>query len=244
MELPKPFIRLPYAFDVKRLQRELNALDNEAWMSHPSRVEGNTALALVSRNGGNNDDFDGAMRTTPHLANCPYIQQVMANFEEVFGRSRLMRLAPGSEVSSHIDFNYHWYSRVRIHIPIVTNPNVTFFCGNEQINMQAGECWIFDSWRRHNVVNAGTEDRTHLVLDTAGSSQFWDIVRRSTDFDEASIKYIPYDPDKQVKVLTENYNISPVMSPGELDALVNVIVSDFEHNPKNDPDLLRHTKYC
>jgi len=80
---------------------------------------------------------------------------------------RLMRLNAGCEVSPHVDFNYHWYSRVRIHIPIVTNPQVIFYCGDQQIHMQAGECWIFDSWRRHKVINSSDQDRVHLVIDTA-----------------------------------------------------------------------------
>ena len=63
------------------------------------------------------------MQETGHLKACPYIRQAIASFGEVFGRSRLMKLGTGSEVSQHVDFNYHWYTRVRIHIPIITNPD-------------------------------------------------------------------------------------------------------------------------
>ena len=147
MQLSRPFIRLPLCFDAARLAKELGDIDASAWMPHPSGLAGNNAVALISSAGGDNDDFNGAMAITPHLAGSPYHQQVMAGFNEVLARSRLMKLAVGSEVSSHIDFNYHWYSRVRIHIPVITNPQVIFSCGDEQVHMQAGECWIFDSWR-------------------------------------------------------------------------------------------------
>ena len=46
----------------------------------------------------------------------------MASFDTVVGRSRLMRLAGAAEVSAHYDMHYNWYQRVRIHVPIVTDP--------------------------------------------------------------------------------------------------------------------------
>lgn len=186
------------------------------------------------------------MRGTRHLDECEYIRQVMAGFGEVFGRSRLMRLSAGAEVSTHVDFNYHWYTRVRIHIPIVTHPDVSFYCANEQVHMQAGEAWIFNSWRRHRVVNASSMNRVHLVLDTAGSSRFWETVRRIEEFDpiadrgriEERLQTIPYVSGAPAEVLTEHYNIAPVMSPGELDALVWALVDDFEKNLDNDKQLV------
>ena len=214
-------------------------------MQHPSRMTGNSAVALISRNGEDNDDFDGRMQETPHLQACPYTRQVMASFGEVFGRSRLMKLGAGAEVAQHVDFNYHWYTRVRIHIPIITNPKVTFYCADQHTHMQAGECWIFNSWRRHRVTNESNEDRIHLVIDTAGSSRFWQLVRDMQQYDslaeadkiDAIVQHIPFQPGKELEILTERYNIAPVMSPGEVDALVNGVVADFGQNPENDPEL-------
>ena len=71
------------------------------------------------------------MRPTPHLAKLPYVRQVLASFGVVWGRSRLMRLDPGAVVPEHADINYHWFYRVRVHIPIFTRPEVLFHCGNE-----------------------------------------------------------------------------------------------------------------
>jgi hypothetical protein len=250
LDIAKPFIRLPYSFDAAKLAAEISDLDDSAWMVHPTRMTGNSAVALLSRDGRDNDDFAGTMSETKHLASCPYVRQVMASFGEVLGRSRIMKLAAGSEVSQHVDFNYHWYARVRIHVPIITNPDVTFYCANEHINMRAGECWIFNNWRRHKVVNSSSEDRIHLVIDTAGSSRFWEQVRimqqhdpiaNRTEFEEL-VQAVPFVADKQVEILAERYNISPVMSPGELDALVAELIRDFEQNTQNDPDLVHKYK--
>ena len=183
MEIDRPFVRLPFSFDAERMADEAEQLPQSAWMQHPSRMSGNSAVALVSRNGEDNDDFDGLMQETSHLQSCPYIRQAMASFGEVFGRSRLMKLGAGAEVAQHVDFNYHWYTRVRIHVPIITNPKVTFYCADQQTHMLAGECWIFNSWRRHRVANESAEDRIHLVIDTAGSSRFWQLVRDMQQYD-------------------------------------------------------------
>lgn len=246
MDIGRPFVRLPFSFDAARMADEAEQLPQSAWMQHPSRMSGNSAVALVSRNGADNDDFDGSMRETPHLQACPYIRQVMASFVEVFGRSRLMKLGAGAEVAQHVDFNYHWYTRVRIHVPIITNPEVTFYCAEQHTNMRAGECWIFNSWRRHRVTNASDEDRIHLVIDTAGSSRFWQLVRDMQQYDpltevdaiDAVTRHIAFEPGKEVELLTERYNIAPVMSPGEVDALVAGLVLDFEQNPDNDAELV------
>jgi hypothetical protein len=237
MELSQPFVQLPYRFDVAQLQMELARFNESTWMEHPSRLSGNTAIPLISLHGGDNDDFCGSMQPSPHLDACEYMQQVMASFDEVLARSRLMRLAAGAEVSPHIDFNYHWYSRVRIHIPIVTNPHVIFHCGDEQRYMQAGECWIFDSWREHKVVNRSDHERVHLVIDVAGSSRFWKVVRQmqlADDTQKPKTKILEYRPQRAVTLKTERYNNAPVMAPGELDALSRELITDLRGHPEND----------
>ena len=246
MELTHPFVRLPFQFDAERLQTELAQFADSDWMEHPSKIVGNLAIPLISLNGTDNNDFAGRMLPTPHLARCAYMQQVMAGFDEVLARSRLMRLNAGTEVSPHVDFNYHWYSRVRIHIPIVTNPEVIFHCGDQQIHMQAGECWIFDSWRWHNVINSGNQDRVHLVVDTSGSSRFWNMVQGmeqlgiNMDLPALKERIIskPFVENEIVEIKTERYNVSPVMAPGELHAIARELISDFSTNADNDSQLV------
>ncbi len=241
MRLSKPFIRLPLRFDAARLAVEASRLAASAWMPHPSGMRGNSAVALISSGGGDNDSFHGEKAATPHLAKCPYMRQAMASFGTVLSRSRLMKLAAGAEVSLHVDFNYHWFSRVRIHIPVVTNPNVIFHCGEEGLHMRSGECWIFDSWRRHRVVNQGAEDRIHLVIDTCGSSQFWNMVRgveqAPSDAVTVAAQQVPFKPGSQAELKVERYGAAAVMAPGECAALVEDLIVDFLSNPNNDRQL-------
>ena len=235
MDIGPPFIKLPFSFDAERIKEEALALPGDAWAPHPSGMAGNSAVLLIARDGEENDEFDGLMAPTRHLGACPYTRQVMASFGEVFGRSRFMRLAPGAEVSAHVDFNYHWLTRVRIHVPVVTDPGVIFHCGPAKVHMGAGECWIFNSWRRHRVVNASKVSRIHLVLDTAGSSRFWRMVDQA---DALACTHIAFDADAQAEVRTERYNTAPVMAPGELDALVEGLVRDFSSHAGNDARLV------
>ena len=179
MRLPLPFIRLPVRFDLERLRAEVASLPAEAWAPHPNHIAGNTSLRLVSVDGGENDDVDGVMRPTPHLAKLPYVRQVLASFGVVWSRSRLLRLDPGAVVPEHADINYHWFYRVRVHIPIVTRPEVLFHCGGETVHMRGGEAWLFDNWRLHRVENPTPDERIHLVADTSGSASFWQFVAQA-----------------------------------------------------------------
>ena len=247
MELDKPFVRLPYKFDVDRLQTELSQFNDADWLAHPSGIRGNSAIPLVSQGGKNNNNFAGQMQITESLTRCDYMLQSMAAFNEVIARSRLMRLDAGAEVSAHVDFNYHWYSRVRIHIPIVTNPDVQFYCGDQVRHMRAGECWIFDSWRWHNVINKGAQDRVHLVVDVSGSARFWEMVAKMSMLDpddqdwhsQAHVNKVAYKESKQApKLVTEQYNVAPVMAPGEMHAIIKELIADFSAQPSNQPEVI------
>lgn len=239
MKLEAPFIQLPLRFDAARLAHELSLLESAPWRLHPDKTNGNSALPLISADGGDNDDATGDMRPTPHLERSPYLQQVIASFGEVFGRSRFMRLAPGCEVSEHVDVHYHWFNRVRVHVPVVTNPDVLFYCDNEHRHMAAGDCWIFDTWRLHHVQNRSRHSRTHLVIDTAGSSRFWEMAAAALAAQRAGQplepRFIPYVEGKQVQLRTERYSQQTVMSPGEIDHLVGDLIRDLSTRPANDP---------
>ncbi|KXI30480.1 aspartyl/asparaginyl beta-hydroxylase domain-containing protein [Paraglaciecola hydrolytica] len=237
MKLPHEFIQLPYRFDVARLQQEVLAFDETQWVAHPDGFTGNSSLPLVSVKGEVNNEFCGPMLATQALLSAPYLQQVIASLGQVVGRSRLMRLAPGTEVPVHTDTNYHWYKRVRIHIPIITDSGVTFFSEQNQVNMQAGDTWIFDSWKYHSVSNQGSTLRVHLVIDTHGSPEFWHKIKTlaqpiGQQLEHFSPQSIPFRPERTVSILTEKYNASLIMHPGEVDYMVSeLLVNIQQHNP-------------
>ena len=154
MRLNEPLLKLPIQFCGETLASEIQALPPSAWVPHPTGFVGNEAVRLVTPGGRATDELEGPMAPTEYLMSCPYIMEVMAELGGVWGRSRLMGLAPGADVPRHIDIHYYWRTHLRIHIPVITNPDVSFACGDEAVHMAAGECWVFDSLRSDSVSNS------------------------------------------------------------------------------------------
>lgn len=219
MRLAQPFFQLPVLFDIARLQAEVAALPTQAWVAHPDQVAGNSAARLISAGGGETDGVHGQMLPTCWLEAMPYVQQVLASFGVVWSRSRLMRLAAGADVPEHADINYHWHTRVRLHIPVFTQPAVRFHCDGEVVHMAAGEAWIFDNWRRHHVENRADADRIHLVADTTGTAGFW----RAACGPKPPREQWPtvgWKLGQRPDLLTEDDQRSPIMPAAEVQWLV------------------------
>lgn len=234
MRLPEPFFQLPVLFDAARLQEEVNGLPAEAWVAHPDSVPGNSAVRLISAGGRETDAVQGQMQPTSWLDQMPYARQVLAGFGVVWSRSRLMRLAPGAAVPEHADINYQWYSRVRLHIPIFTWPQVRFHCGGETVHMGAGEAWIFDNWRRHHVENGANADRVHLVADTTGTAGFWQFARGPAP-PRSRWPTMAWDPKARPPLLTELNQRSAVMPAAEVQLLVDDLCAELAATSR-DPD--------
>ena len=235
MKLPREFIRLPLSFDATRLAAEVRSLPPEAWQAHPLGYPGNNAVPLLSVEGGNNDFFAGPMAETRWLRQSPYLRQVLASFGVVFGRSRLMGLSGGAEVPAHCDINYHWFSRVRIHVPVITFPEVRFHCGERSLHMAAGDAWIFDNWRPHRVVNPSPQLRVHLVADTVGSSEFWSMVDAALASDALPPRFVPFEDGAAPELRVERMNTPDVMHPAEVESLTEDLVADLCSSGSRNP---------
>lgn len=238
MKLQVPFIQLPLAFDPAVLAAEIAALGEAAWRPHPQGFAGNSMLPLVAVDGDPaNESFAGPMQATDALRACPYLGQLFASLGATIGRSRLMRLSGHAEVTRHADQGYYWAERVRVHVPVVTQPTVRFECGGAVINMAAGECWIFDTWRQHRVLNDATESRIHVVIDTVGGGDFWDLVARGRPHGARDagawhpLMQAPA-PGKDQRFPCETVNVPTVMSPWELTAHLSLLFADTVPHPQ------------
>ena len=240
MKLQAPFLQLPLQFDAERLALEMEALGDAAWREHPSKYPGNYALPLIAVNGDpDSDEVTGKMTPTPYLARCPYLMKVLGGLGAVWGRTRLMKLAGGAEVTPHVDINYYWRERVRVHVPIVTRPDVRFICGGAEVNMAPGECWIFDTWRLHHVINPGAHERVHLVADTIGGDRFWEIAARGRipgqpGFERWSAESFHDDPAGSAgpELMLERTNVPVVMTPWELRDHLQFLFAHLRPDPR------------
>lgn len=238
MKLNAPFVQLPLSFDARRMSDEISALGEGPWRPHPQNFPGNSMLPLVAVDGdAGNQSFNGPMQPTPELLACAYLQQVLASLQTTVGRTRLMRLSGGAEVTRHADQGYYWAERVRVHVPVVTQPTVRFECGDTALNMAEGECWIFDTWRQHRVINADDRSRIHLVCDSVGAEGFWNLVDagRAVGSGVEPAGWQPVavtaDPSTPSTIRYESSNVPPVMSPWELRQHLGFLLDDTLPSP-------------
>ena len=231
MKLRVRFLQLPIQFDAARLADEVAALPESAWRPHPKAFPGNHALPLITTDGDPASDARaGAMAPTPHLLACPYLMQVLGDLGATWGRSRLMRLSGDAEVTAHVDTDYYWRDHMRVHVPIVTQPTVRFLCGGEQVNMAAGEGWIFDTWSLHSVHNDATRARIHLVADTVGGDGLLDLIEGGRSPREARAGWSPKPSPPRTEPLPElayeRCNTPTVMTPWELRDHLGFLMSE------------------
>jgi quercetin dioxygenase-like cupin family protein len=177
MQLPDR-VRLPFTFDPQLLARDLKGLRTFAWISHFVRqnYEGDwSVIPLRGKAGAAHPVMmiysDPACRDfadTPMLEACPYYRHVLGSFAAPLQAVRLMRLAPGSVIKEHADNDLSVEAgTVRLHIPVVTNPQVEFYLNRRRVELEAGSCWYLRLSDPHSVVNNGNADRVHMVIDAA-----------------------------------------------------------------------------
>lgn len=231
MQLKQALNKLPVHFCAETLTAEVRSLPPEAWVPHPQKFEGNEYVPLISPGGQMTNEFAGPMAMTAYLDRCPYMVEVMAALGCVWGRSRLMGLGPGQGVPEHIDINYYWRTHVRVHIPIMTNPDVSFTCGGETANMAAGECWVVDTFQSHEVHNNGSEQRIHLVLDTVGGERLWEAIE-ATRVEGMESHFLKPGTLAGVPIRVERVNYPTVMSPWEMRVHFDYLLGQAKDAPQ------------
>lgn len=82
-----------------------------------------------------------------------------------FARVVLARLNEQAEIPRHNDSGPSLMYVHRVHCPLVTNDDCTFFVGKSERKLDVGELVEINNRRMHGVVNKGTEKRVHLIVD-------------------------------------------------------------------------------
>ena len=179
-------LKLPLQFQAARLQEDLNRIVAREFVPHfnTAYYEGDWSVVPFRSVGGRADQIypdptaKNAFADTPLLARCPYIQRVLATFPCEQQAVRFLRLKAGSSIREHRDYQLGYEDgEVRLHIPVVTNPDVEFVVDGVRIDMKTGECWYHDFNLPHRVANRGTADRIHLVIDCVLNEWLRDLLR-------------------------------------------------------------------
>src|SRR6266480_787159 len=129
-------VKLPFAFDPASLRSDLDQIRPDEWITHfnkeyhdggwmglPLRAPRGSARNLIVPPHAHADFAD-----TDLLERCPAARAVLSVFQSAIGSARFLKLVPGAKIKEHTDYGLSFESgRARIHVPIVTNPQVLFF---------------------------------------------------------------------------------------------------------------------
>ena len=98
----------------------------------------------------------------------PVLDAAVASYgyeRAAFPRVMLARMAPGGVIQPHRDGNPAAKWPHKIHVPIQTNSEVTFFVDGAGYHMAEGEAVEVNNMGVHAVTNGGTTDRIHLIFE-------------------------------------------------------------------------------
>ena len=108
----------------------------------------------------------------------PLLEPVLAQATADYGYARgefprvmLARMAPGGVIHPHRDENPAAKWPHKIHVPLLTNPDVTFFVDGKDYHFAEGEAVEVNNMGLHAVRNAGNSDRIHLIFEYFDANQ-------------------------------------------------------------------------
>jgi len=172
----KDRVRLPLRFDPVRLQKDLAGIAEESWIQHfnTQGYHGEwSGVALRGSAGAKHPIL--ALHPSPSatdwddtdiLERCEYFNEVLSAFHCPLQSVRLLKLGVGAVIKEHRDHELGLEDGVaRVHIPILTNPDVEFVLNQQRVIMDEGESWYLNFNLPHRVANHGASERVHLVVD-------------------------------------------------------------------------------
>ena len=167
-------LRLPVAFDVIPLVREVIDLPPAAWVPHFNQAiyEGDWSGVALRSVGGRASNLypdptaTGEFADTDVLRSCPQLAGALARFRCPLTAARLLALGPGAIIKEHRDHCLGYEDgEVRIHVPIITDSAHEFVLDGQVVELRTGECWYLNVNRPHRAANRSTTRRVHLVID-------------------------------------------------------------------------------
>lgn len=195
--MPNRFFKLPFSFDTKLLLQDLSICLADEWVSHFNRQDYSgkwTSISLRSATGKEKDIYAhpgvSEYTNTTLMNKCSYFLEIVNSFRCEKEAVRLLSLSSGSHIKEHRDLQASYqYGFFRVHIPIKTGEQVSFLVDGCRLNMKSGECWYANFDLPHSVLNEGTTDRVHLIMDCKRNEWSDEIFRRAGyDFEEEKKK--------------------------------------------------------
>lgn len=165
-------IRLPRTYDVELLVRDLQVLRDVKAVAQPGPYhQGEWKGIALHAAGGKDSVFPSApgmssYQETENLGRTPYFKWILDDLKCPKEVVRILFLPPQGHIKDHFDFHTNFqFGLLRLHIPIITHPDVAFVIDGRRVNWAAGELWYGDFSKVHSVKNDSQMVRTHMVID-------------------------------------------------------------------------------
>lgn len=137
----------------------------------------------------------------------PIIKELEDRMVGQSARVLLIKLNANSKVFIHKDSGDYLSSVRRFHIPILTNENVFYTVGGEEIHMEEAKCYEINNMKMHSVNNESEFDRVHLLIDIMPESETKTINSKENDLKIYIIKDFITQEDASILIdyIQKNY---------------------------------------
>ena len=172
--------------DVTRFARQATAITDAEWTADAFRQktyevhkQTQTIRLIMDEDGRHRDPTYHPSYETYKALLAPIETFIRRQFEQTlkakrlrkkhgrgyFIRMILVKLLTNGTIPHHFDQGETLSKSHRMHLPVITNEQNLFSVGDSEVHMKAGELWEINNRRAHGVVNGGSEDRIHLIVD-------------------------------------------------------------------------------
>jgi quercetin dioxygenase-like cupin family protein len=230
------YAKLALPFDVKTMQTELSAAHNQ-WQPHLNKYHYSglwTVLALRSPGGDHKNIVPELMgkhneyQDNIYMEHFASVKKLLSGFGCPVMSVRFLNLQAGAIIKEHRDNELAFEKgEARLHFPVITNPEVEFYCENERIFLQEGECWYLNANLPHSVSNNSSTDRIHLVIDCEVNDWLRNMIN-SSDIIAYKKEEIDNNLLNMIKELRYQNTDASNKLADELEQKVRIILNDSE----------------
>ena len=172
--------RLSLTVDAAQVESEVAALPAHFWGSRGGRVGVHRPAQAVFLRGYAPAEGNLPIEDRDALALLPSLRALIHERMQAPAMRCLLALLPGDAViTPHIDQAPYFSQTIRVHVPIVTHPQVWMYCGKSSFHMAPGEVWALNNSTLHAVWNADPDQsRIHMICDFLPSPALIDLLAR------------------------------------------------------------------
>lgn len=173
--------KLPFSYNVEECRNYVNSLPRSAWLEwterqtkyneidmHPHKHTESIKLKWVGHRATEiNSDLitvNEPYYSKINLLLKPLFDMIEMYYGGIVYRCIIVNLPKGKMIYPHRDKDITLDIAHRVHIPLQTNSNVIFKCGDE-INMKVNYIYEIDNNAVHSVENNGNSNRLHIIAD-------------------------------------------------------------------------------